>query len=203
MKKCSFLITFAIAASTFIGTSHLAYADGSSDDEVLPPIVFLLLDTSGSMNEIFDPTTNNTRLTNALAEIIGGATNKDSSHKLIRAECGKEYKKEGDECLDNGKKFTMPFPELNLSTGGYEQKNKLIRENAQIARPANTSNYTTVDASYDQNGVIQDYLSMVKFGFAGFAVGSGGSVGKDSIIQQAAALAGGRTADTKLRFTMI
>ena len=97
----------------------------------------------------------------------------------------------------------MPFPELNLSTGGYEQKNKLIRENAQIARPANTSNYTTVDASYDQNGVIQDYLSMVKFGFAGFAVGSGGSVGKDSIIQQAAALAGGRTADTKLRFTMI
>lgn len=203
MKKCSFLITFAIAASTFTGTSHLAYADGSSDDEVLPPIVFLLLDTSGSMNEIFDPTTNNTRLTNALAEIIGGATNKDSSHKLIRAECGKEYKKEGDECLDNGKKFTMPFPELNLSTGGYEQKNKLIRENAQIARPANTSNYTTVDASYDQNGVIQDYLSMVKFGFAGFAVGSGGSVGKDSIIQQAAALAGGRTADTKLRFTMI
>ena len=64
MKKCSFLITFAIAASTFIGTSHLAYADGSSDDEVLPPIVFLLLDTSGSMNEIFDEDTNNTRLTN-------------------------------------------------------------------------------------------------------------------------------------------
>ena len=203
MKKCSFLITFAIAASTFTGTSHLAYADGSSDDEVLPPIVFLLLDTSGSMNEIFDPTTNNTRLTNALAEIIGGATNKDSSHKLIRAECGKEYKKEGDECLDNGKKFTMPFPELNLSTGGYEQKNKLIRENAQIARPANTSNYTTVDASYDQNGVIQDYLSMVKFGFAGFAVGSGGSVGKDSAIQRAVSAAGGRTKDTALRFTMI
>jgi len=76
MKKCSFLITFAIAASTFTGTSHLAYAD---DDGILPPIVFFILDTSGSMNQIFDSNTNNTRLTNAQAEIIGGSNFADPS----------------------------------------------------------------------------------------------------------------------------
>lgn len=205
MKKSSFLIAFAIAAATLMGTPHMAYADGSSDDEVLPPIVFLLLDTSGSMNEIFDSSTNNTRLTNALAEIIGAPTNKDSEHKLIRADCGDDYNSRTGKCPDNsvGKAFTMPFPELNKETGGYESKPKQIRENSQIARPADTTSYSTVDESYDQNGIIQDYLSTVKFGFAGFAVGSGGSVGKDSIIQQAASLGGGRTEGTKLRFTMI
>lgn len=204
MKKCSFLITFAIAASTFTGTSHLAYADGSSDDEVLPPIVFLLLDTSGSMNEIFDEDTNNTRLTNALGEIIGGFTYKDSSNKIIRADCGNEFDTgTTEQCREGGEEFDMPFPNISRASGLPDKARKTIPKNSKIAKPKDRDNYTDVDRSYDQNGIIQQYQKLVKFGFAGLAVGSGGSSGKDSMITQAAAAAGGRTENTAIRFTLI
>ena len=158
MKKCSFLITFAIAASTFIGTSHLAYADGSSDDEVLPPIVFLLLDTSGSMNEIFDEDTNNTRLTNALGEIIGGFTYKDSSNKIIRADCGNEFDTgTTEQCREGGEEFDMPFPNISRASGLPDKARKTIPKNSKIAKPKDRDNYTDVDRSYDQNGIIQQY----------------------------------------------
>ena len=203
MKKNTFLIAIAIASATLLAAPAPVLAQ--SDDEILPPIVFLLLDTSGSMNMLYDEGTNNTRLTNALAEIIGGSTNKDASNKLIRADCGTSYKKKEDFCAAgaNGEAFSMPFPKLMTSTGRYKETQKAIPANSKIARPADTSKYTTVDNSYDQNGIIQDYQKLVKFGFAGLAVGSGGSVGKDSAIQRALAVAGGRQANTSLRFTMM
>lgn len=219
MKKCSFLITFAIAASTFTGTSHLAYAD---DDGILPPIVFFILDTSGSMNQIFDSNTNNTRLTNAQAEIIGGSNFADASGKIYRAACGtagptaadgSEY----DTCMSEGNNncfglssadtrkycdgFEIPIPVLQKDKS-WKVEQKKLPINSKIARPK-FNPVDNIDSSYYSNGVIQNYKKYVKFGFAGFAVGKTGSVvGKDSPIKQAAITAGGNT-NGILRFTLI
>lgn len=207
MKKCPFLVAFTIATTALLGAPHLVSAQSSesADDAILPPIVFLLLDTSGSMNYMFDESTNNTRLTNALAEIIGGSTYK-VGEEIVRADCGKEWKKEGDACpitaVNDGRSFDMPYPEMDMNTGLDKKSGgtKTIPINSKIARPKDLKN---AEASFDQNGIIQQYEKLVKFGFAGLAVGSGGSTGKDSAIQKAATAAGGRTQNTDLRFTLI
>ena len=72
MKKSLFSVLCALCAISYAGISPNAWAQSNDADEILPPIVFLVLDTSASMNLFFDKDANQTRLTNAMAEIIGG-----------------------------------------------------------------------------------------------------------------------------------
>ncbi len=224
MKKNTFLIAFAIASSTLFATPEPALAQ--SDDEILPPIVFFILDTSGSMNKMYDKDTNNTRMTNALAEIIGGSKNtvttSDGKEKIIRAACG-EVGDEGqkyDDCMATGSnsclnnytaeqramcnEFKMPIPKLT-DNGNWQLVPKTIPINSKIAKPNyGTSSYVEdIESSYADDGIIQNYKKIVKFGFSGFAIGSTGSTDeKDSPIKQAAQAAGGNV-NGILRFTLI
>ena len=184
MKKSLFSVLCALCAISYAGISPNAWAQSNDADEILPPIVFLVLDTSASMNLIFDKDANQTRLTNAMAEIIGGMK-LTTDGKLIRAQ--------------GGKPFDMPFPTLQ-NDGKYTPGVKNIPGDSQIAKP----NVDDVDASYDESGVIHTYKKVVKFGLAGLAVGSAGSSStKDSKIKEAAKLSGGKTEGTALRFTLV
>lgn len=184
MKKSLFSVLCALCAISYAGISPNAWAQSNDADEILPPIVFLVLDTSASMNLIFDKDANQTRLTNAMAEIIGGMKLTPDG-KLNRAE--------------SGKPFDMPFPTLQ-DDGKYTPGIKNIPGDSQIAKP----NVDDVDASYDESGVIHTYKKVVKFGLAGLAVGSAGSSStKDSKIKEAAKLSGGQTEGTALRFTLV
>ena len=184
MKKSLFSVLCALCAISYAGISPNAWAQSNDADEILPPIVFLVLDTSASMNLFFDKDANQTRLTNAMAEIIGGMK-LTTDGKLIRAE--------------SGKPFDMPFPTLQ-NDGKYTPGVKNIPGDSQIAKP----NVDDVDASYDESGVIHTYKKVVKFGLAGLAVGSAGSSStKDSKIKEAAKLSGGKTEGTALRFTLV
>ena len=184
MKKSLFSVLCALCAISYAGISPNAWAQSNDADEILPPIVFLVLDTSASMNLFFDKDANQTRLTNAMAEIIGGMK-LTADGKLNRAE--------------SGKPFDMPFPTLQ-NDGKYTPGIKNIPGDSQIAKP----NVDDVDASYDESGVIHTYKKVVKFGLAGLAVGSAGSSStKDSKIKEAAKLSGGKTEGTALRFTLV
>ncbi len=184
MKKSLFSVLCALCAISYAGISPNAWAQSNDADEILPPIVFLVLDTSASMNLFFDKDANQTRLTNAMAEIIGGMK-LTTDGKLIRAQ--------------GGKPFDMPFPTLQ-NDGKYTPGLKNIPGDSQIAKP----NVDDVDASYDESGVIHTYKKVVKFGLAGLAVGSAGSSStKDSKIKEAAKLSGGKTEGTALRFTLV
>ena len=97
MKKSLFSVLCALCAISYAGISPNAWAQSNDADEILPPIVFLVLDTSASMNLFFDKDANQTRLTNAMAEIIGGMK-LTTDGKLNRAQ--------------SGKPFDMPFPTL-------------------------------------------------------------------------------------------
>ena len=166
MKKSLFSVLCALCAISYAGISPNAWAQSNDADEILPPIVFLVLDTSASMNLFFDEDANQTRLTNAMAEIIGGMK-LTADGKLNRAEEG-------------GKPFDMPFPTLQ-NDGKYTPGIKNIPGDSQIAKP----NVDDVDASYDESGVIHTYKKVVKFGLAGLAVGSAGSSStKDSKIKE-------------------
>ena len=88
MKKSLFSVLCALCAISYAGISPNAWAQSNDADEILPPIVFLVLDTSASMNLFFDKDANQTRLTNAMAEIIGGMK-LTTDGKLIRAQGGK------------------------------------------------------------------------------------------------------------------
>lgn len=184
MKKSLFSVLCALCAISYSGISPNAWAQSNDADEILPPIVFLVLDTSASMNLFFDKDANQTRLTNAMAEIIGGMK-LTTGGKLNRAQ--------------SGKPFDMPFPTLQ-NDGKYTPGIKNIPGDSQIAKP----NVDDVDASYDESGVIHTYKKVVKFGLAGLAVGSAGSSStKDSKIKEAAKLSGGQTEGTVLRFTLV
>lgn len=184
MKKSLFSVLCALCAISYSGISPNAWAQSNDADEILPPIVFLVLDTSASMNLFFDKDANQTRLTNAMAEIIGGMKLTPDG-KLNRAQ--------------SGKPFDMPFPTLQ-NDGKYMPGIKNIPGDSQIAKP----NVNDVDASYDESGVIHTYKKVVKFGLAGLAVGSAGSSStKDSKIKEAAKLSGGQTEGTALRFTLV
>lgn len=184
MKKSLFSVLCALCAISYSGISPNAWAQSNDADEILPPIVFLVLDTSASMNLFFDEDANQTRLTNAMAEIIGGMK-LTTDGKLNRAQ--------------SGKPFDMPFPTLQ-NDGKYTPGIKNIPGDSQIAKP----NVDDVDASYDESGVIHTYKKVVKFGLAGLAVGSAGSSStKDSKIKEAAKLSGGKTEGTALRFTLV
>ena len=184
MKKSLFSVLCALCAISYAGISPNAWAQSNDADEILPPIVFLVLDTSASMNLFFDEDANQTRLTNAMAEIIGGMK-LTTDGKLNRAQ--------------SGKPFDMPFPTLQ-NDGKYTPGIKNIPGDSQIAKP----NVDDVDASYDESGVIHTYKKVVKFGLAGLAVGSAGSSStKDSKIKEAAKLSGGQTEGTALRFTLV
>ena len=186
MKKSLFSVLCALCAISYSGISPNAWAQSNDADEILPPIVFLVLDTSASMNLFFDKDANQTRLTNAMAEIIGGMK-LTTDGKLNRAQ--------------SGKPFDMPFPTLQ-NDGKYTPGIKNIPGDSQIAKP-DVDDVDDVDASYDESGVIHTYKKVVKFGLAGLAVGSAGSSStKDSAIKQAASTAGGRV-DALLRFTLI
>lgn len=187
MKKSLFSVLCALCAISYVGISPNAWAQSNDADEILPPIVFLVLDTSASMNLFFDEDANQTRLTNAMAEIIGGMK-LTADGKLNRAE--------------GGKPFDMPFPTLQ-NDGKYTPGVKHIPGNSEIAKP-NVDDVDDVDASYDESGVIHTYKKVVKFGLAGLAVGSAGSSStKDSKIKEAAKLSGGQTEGTVLRFTLV
>lgn len=187
MKKSLFSVLCALCAISYAGISPNAWAQSNDADEILPPIVFLVLDTSASMNLFFDKDANQTRLTNAMAEIIGGMK-LTTDGKLNRAQ--------------SGKPFDMPFPTLQ-NDGKYTPGIKNIPGDSQIAKP-NVDNVDDVDASYDESGVIHTYKKVVKFGLAGLAVGSAGSSStKDSKIKEAAKLSGGQTEGTVLRFTLV
>ena len=184
MKKSLFSVLCALCAISYAGISPNAWAQSNDADEILPPIVFLVLDTSASMNLFFDKDANQTRLTNAMAEIIGGMK-LTTDGKLNRAQ--------------SGKPFDMPFPTLQ-NDGKYTPGIKNIPGDSQIAKPS----VDDVDASYDESGVIHTYKKVVKFGLAGLAVGSAGSSStKDSKIKEAAKLSGGQTEGTALRFTLV
>ena len=187
MKKSLFSVLCALCAISYAGISPNAWAQSNDADEILPPIVFLVLDTSASMNLFFDEDANQTRLTNAMAEIIGGMK-LTTDGKLNRAQ--------------SGKPFDMPFPTLQ-NDGKYMLGIKNIPGDSQIAKP-NVDDVDDVDASYDESGVIHTYKKVVKFGLAGLAVGSAGSSStKDSKIKEAAKLSGGKTEGTVLRFTLV
>ncbi len=188
----------AVASAGLVANESESYAQSSaSAAEGLAPIVYIVLDTSGSMNSAFAGN-NNTRLTKALGELVGGSQNY-SSGNLVRA------------TVDSSEKTVMlPFPEWKCSGGtcSFTFSAKGVPQNSEIAKPK--TNYTTSTnigtfeaANYYDDGVIQTYKKFIKFGFAGFAVGStGSSAGKDSPLKQAAAIAGGRV-DGVLRYTMV
>ncbi len=193
MKKSVFTAVFALFAAWHCCMPDAAFAQDGSD-EILPPIVFIILDTSSSMNEMFPGGTNNTRLTNALAEIIGGSRNySDAGNSII-------IRAEGDKEADM---FRMPFPTLTADGDWDSAGEKAIPGDSQIARP-NTSSRESIEASYKESGIIHTYKKLVKFGFSGLAVGSAGSSSaKDSKIKQAARLSRGETEGTILRFTTV
>ena len=199
MNKSRYITTLLVAASSMGLLETQAFAENQDAD--MKPIVFMVLDTSGSMNDFIDKGKNETRLTAALGEIIGSSKNM-SAGKRVRMESASDV-------------LNMPFPEWNCDASGcrYFYKTKTIHGAKQIAKPKidNVSNYASniaaaqkVNEAYDDNGIIQAYQSLVKFGFAGMAVGSAGSTAvKDSPIKAVAAAAGGAVEDVALRFTMI
>ncbi len=216
MKKAQIIATYSVLAAVIGGYSSEAKAQ--SADEQLAPLIYILLDTSGSMNDLVDEAANQTRLTKAIGELAGGmklAVNEP----LDRPSCPDPLScDESDDACRNCSTlnaFKMPFPvwRCTESNCGYTYELKTIPGNAQIAKPQGATNDVTVStdsyrnalaAKYREDGIIQAYQSVVKFGAAGMAVGSAGSsADKDaSVIQQAAALAGGRV-DGVLRSTMI
>lgn len=199
MNKSRYITTLLVAASSMGLLETQAFAENQDAD--MKPIVFMVLDTSGSMNDFIDEGKNETRLTAALGEIIGSSKNM-SAGKRVRMESTSDV-------------LNMPFPEWNCDASGcrYFYKTKTIRGAKQIAKPKidNVSNYASniaaaqkVNEAYDDNGIIQAYQSLVKFGFAGMAVGSAGSTAsKDSPLKAVAAAAGGAVKDVALRFTMV
>lgn len=190
---------FLIAAMTLGVQNQQAFAQSGEgvDDKNPAPIVFLVLDTSGSMNQSFgDPAQNNTRLTKALGEIIGESKNK-TGDALVRAS-------HDIDSTEGKQTFTMPYPVWNTTSKTYNYINKSIYKSSQIAMPPNghTTN-AQIDNDYTNNGIIQDYIDRVKFGMAGMAVGSAGSGdGTDSVFKAAVEAAGG-DANAVLRFTLI
>ena len=207
MNKSRYITTLLVAASSMGLLETQAFAENQDAD--MKPIVFMVLDTSGTMNNLIDADKNETRLTAALGEIIGSSKNVNSAGKLVRLEEPSDY-------------IYMPFPIWSCESGTckFEYRTKKIAakeaENpdnkvaVKIAKPKvfknatssdlvsltnenDVKNYATRfnDAYYD-NGIIQAYQSLVKFGFAGMAVGDAGSSGgKDSAVKAAAKAAGG------------
>ena len=216
MKKDQIIVVCSILSVVAGGYSSEACAQ--SADEQLAPLIYILLDTSGSMNDLVDESSNQTRLTKAVGELAGGM-NLAANAPLVRSTCPDPLScdESDDECRNCAtiNEFKLPFPVWRCSSSscGYTYELKTIPGNAQIAKPAGATKDVSVSADsyrnalaaeYREDGIIQAYQSVVKFGAAGMAVGSAGSsADKDaSVIQQAAALAGGRV-DGILRSTMI
>ena len=215
MNKSRYITTLLVAASSMGLLETQAFAENQDAD--MKPIVFMVLDTSGTMNNLIDADKNETRLTAALGEIIGSSKNVNSAGKLVRME-------------DPNDHIYMPFPIWSCQSGTckFEYNTKKIeakpvakdedRVAVKIARPSvpglNASdlqdedkvrnNAQSFNKAYYDNGIIQAYQSLVKFGFAGMAVGSNGSTSaKDSAVKAVAAAAGGAVENVALRFTLV
>ncbi|MBQ9244013.1 MAG: hypothetical protein IJ165_12480 [Proteobacteria bacterium] len=198
-------LAMAAAAAGTAGHAPAAYADSLSASEGLSPIVFILLDTSGCMNELFetanDQVKNNTRLTKALGELVGTSKNLTTVNgkpHLVRAE-------------DPNDLFYLPYAKWTCSgsTCSYQKALKAIKGQTELAKPNfSTSSSTSpsdsrYETAYNSDGIIQTYAKLIKFGFAGFGVGTtGSSAAKDSPIKLAAQSAGGNV-EGVLRFTTI
>ncbi len=171
-----------------------AFAQSSAEE--LEPIVYFLVDTSRSMNEIMTTSgvdNNNTRLTKALGEIAGASNNmytQGGIHKLKR-----------DFGIYEGA-FTLPYSIWR--NNGYESVLKTVGPKSDAAFP-NTSSSNPDDPayanSYADDGIIQTYRDKVKFGFAGFAVGTEGSDDVKSEFEDALDDLGAQTGKY-LRFTL-
>ena len=180
MKKSQYIAALSIIASlAACANSGNAFAQSNSE-ELIPPLIYIVLDTSGSMNESIEDGQNNTRLTKALAEIAGGV--KSDSGTIERGTCNAD----NTSCM-NSHQFNATFPVWTKdgSTWKYVNSNKVISGDAKVAIPRK---------GYNNDGIIQAYKDTVKFGAAGTAVGSmGSSSDKDSsVIQEAVKLGGGQ-----------
>lgn len=198
-------LAMAATAGGITGQAPAAFADDSNASESLSPLVFILLDTSGSMNELFetanDQVKNNTRLTKALGELVGTSKNLTTINgkpHLVRAE-------------DPNDLFYLPYAKWTCDNTGcsYKKSLKGIKGQTELAKPNfSTSGSTSPDDSryesaYNSDGIIQTYAKLIKFGFVGFGVGTtGSSAAKDSPIKLAAQSAGGNV-EGVLRFTTI
>ena len=202
MKKSQYIAAISIIAAAMGG--YCAPANAQSADEQLAPLIYILLDTSGSMNDMVDSATNNTRLTKAIAELTG-SMKLGPNEALTRPTCPETCPDNDTECKDCPKKvaFKLPFPVWTCTSTScnYTYQLKDIPRNAEIAKPNGaTTNVSDVETyrrdlvkNYREDGIIQAYQSAVKFGAAGLAVGSkGSSSDKDAgSILEAVSLAGG------------
>ena len=213
---------FAIVVATTALCSDIRLADAQTvdSDEQVNPLIYIVLDTSGSMNGSINDAEGNTRLTKALAELAGGVKIPAGQTKITKAVCPDTCDENDTTCQNcpTANAFKLPFPvwKCGASSCGYTYELKQIPGNARIARPSGASDsvgnsaseinayHTLINNNYKSDGIIHAYQSSVKFGAVGLAVGSGGSVaGSDaSVIQLAADLAGGRV-DGILRSTII
>ncbi len=218
MKKSQYIAAISVIAAAMGGYSSDAKAQTpNSTEEQLAPLVFILLDTSGSMNELVDEDTNQTRLTKAIAELAGGVK-LTSGQALTRPTCSTNCSDTDNECKNcpTANQFKLPFPVWKCDSADdcrYTYELKTISGNAQIAKPDGATNDVTgtnenyrnaLAAKYTEDGIIQTYQDAVKFGAAGLAVGSAGSSAtKDAtIVQQAAEAKEGRV-NAPLRSTII
>ena len=218
MRKSQYIAALSIIASIAASAnSRNAFAKDDTE-ELIPPLIYIVLDTSGSMNEGIDDGLNNTRLTKALAELAGsvktdsGVINRVHCDQITDAKGNRVYK---DADCPTKQAFDMPYPVWKCTSGNcvYEYVKRMIPGDSEVAKPdkakkdpsGSMSDYRTVLANnYTSDGIIQAYGSTVKFGAVGLAVGSeGSSSDKDATsIQKAAELAGGRV-DGVLRSTII
>ena len=105
MNKSRYITTLLVAASSMGLLETQAFAENQDAD--MKPIVFMVLDTSGTMNNLIDADKNETRLTAALGEIIGSSKNVNSAGKLVRME-------------DPNDHIYMPFPIWSCQSGTYK-----------------------------------------------------------------------------------
>ncbi len=180
MKAKRVLMSSLLAAAAMSGMmTGMEEARAQSSSEELEPIVYFLVDTSNSMNAIMTSSgvdNNNTRLTKALGEIAGASQNYDHARKLLRDTSGTTN-------------FKIPYKTWQYTTGGYKYVSnfKQIGPNSKAAYPNTRSddpNSPEYENSYSDDGIIQTYKDKVKFGFAGFAVGTAGDEDK-SVFEEA------------------
>ena len=175
MKKKNYLsLLVTLTALGVVGSLHTpsVQADGGEADKSLLPVVFLTLDTSGSMYAQFG-SDQNTRLTQALQELTGLAKTQSSKTTTSR---NTRYPRKQLQCFSD--ENVCKYETVWVCGSSYSQKNNTTKCKYVIDKNLATS--TTVRnlvngfdgdeasfaASYVNDGIIHKYMNTVKFGFA-------------------------------------
>ena len=81
------VFAIVVAATALCSDIRLPDAQTIDSDEQVNPLIYIVLDTSGSMNGSINDAEGNTRLTKALAELAGGVKIPAGQTKITKAVC--------------------------------------------------------------------------------------------------------------------